>query len=99
MRVQRSTELDSNWEDFKARYPVHFFEGGDRPGYSWSVDTVDITEAEVLEVISWAESEAGEERLFAVALVGERSEEGDPARVRTGFDVVARNGSKRRGRQ
>ena len=75
MRVVRSTELDSNWEDHDARYRVYFFEGGDQPGRSWSVDTFDVTDAEVVEVISWAETEAGDSRLFAVELVGERDED------------------------
>lgn len=82
MRVHKSAEADSSWEDHGARYRVYFFEGGDLPGHSWSVDTFDITGTEVDEVIRWAESEAGEARLFAVALVGERSDEGDPAQAR-----------------
>lgn len=82
MRVERSTELDSSWEEHEARYRVYFFEGGDTPGHPWSVDTFDITDAEVVEVIRWAETESRDGRQFAVALVGERSDEGDPARVR-----------------
>lgn len=52
-----------------------FFRGGDRPGYSWSVVVKDVLDAEVLEVIAWAQSEIGDEGLFAVALVGDHDGE------------------------
>ena len=71
MRIQRSDERDSSWEQNRPRYRVYFFRDGDRPGRSWSVDTFDVEDAEVLETVAWAEREIGDEGLYAVALVGE----------------------------
>jgi len=66
MRVERVDERDSSWEDTAPRFRAYFF-AGDPPGYA--VDTQDVTEADVLEVVRWAQTEAGPTRLYAVALV------------------------------
>lgn len=71
MRIERVDERDSTWEDHHPRFRVYFFRGGERPDRSWSVDTVDVTDAEVLEVVRWAQDEIGDKGIYAVALVGE----------------------------
>ncbi|MEU3271122.1 hypothetical protein ABZ639_09750 [Saccharomonospora sp. NPDC006951] len=71
MRIERVDERDSNWEEHDPRFRVYFFEGGDTAESSWSAETFDVTGADVLEVIGWAQEQAGAERLFAVALIGE----------------------------
>lgn len=75
MRIESADERDSGWEVYRSRYRVYFFRGGDRPGYSWSVVVKDVLDAEVLEVVAWAEAEIGDEGLFAVALVSEHEGE------------------------
>ena len=66
MKVDPVDERDSGWEDSRPRFRVYFF-AGDGPGHhTW---TYDITDADVLDVIRWAQTEAGADRMFAVALV------------------------------
>ncbi|HEX5542442.1 MAG TPA: hypothetical protein VFX60_12925 [Micromonospora sp.] len=73
MRVEEVDERDSSWEDTNPRFRVYLFEGGDEATWSsWRVATYDIEGVDILEVIRWAQTQAGEERLYAVALVGER---------------------------
>lgn len=74
MRVEGVDERDSSWEDDQPRFRVYLFERS-RPESSWTTDTYDIEDADVLEVIRWAETRAGADRLYAVALVGERTTE------------------------
>jgi len=77
VEIERSSEADSNWEDYDPIYRVYLFEGGDRfieqspDPTSWAVETFDVRDAEVVDVIRWAQEAAGADRLFAVALVGE----------------------------
>jgi hypothetical protein len=66
MNVVPVDERDSAWEDSSPRYRVYFF-AGDGPGCHTS--TFDVTDAEMLEVVQWAEHEAGLQRMFAIALV------------------------------
>jgi hypothetical protein len=73
VHFENADERDSGWEDARPRYRVYFFRGGDRPGYSWDVQVKDVLDAEVLDVVAWAEREIGDEGLFAVALVGKSS--------------------------
>jgi hypothetical protein len=66
MRVEPVDERDSSWEDPQPRFRVYFF-AGDGPGHdTW---TYDITDADAVQVMRWAQSEAGADRMFAVALV------------------------------
>lgn len=71
MRIAGADERDSSWEQHQPRFRVHFFAGGDAPSASWSTDTYDVTGADVLEVVQWAQDQAGSERLYAIALVEE----------------------------
>jgi hypothetical protein len=71
VHVEPVDERTSEWEDHRPRFRVYLFEGGDRrTGFGTS--TYDVTGAEALEVISWAEEQAGDDGLYAVALVGDR---------------------------
>jgi len=72
--VEPVDERTSGWEDHRPRFRVYLFEGGG-PGFRTS--TYDVTGAEVLEVVSWAEEQAGDDGLYAVALVG-RNHRGEP---------------------
>ncbi len=79
--IEGVDERDASWENPEPRYRVYFFEGGDFAAedygafVSWAVYTYDVTDADdVLEVIRWAEHEAGRDRLFAVALVSTRGQ-------------------------
>jgi hypothetical protein len=74
MRVENADERDSGWES-QPRFRVYFFRGGDRPGSSWSVTVHDVLDADVLQTVHWAETEIGDEGLFAVALVEEHDGE------------------------
>ena len=76
MRLLPADEPDSSWENHEPRFRVYLFTG---PG-PYSVTTCDVTEADVLETISWAQHEAGAHALFAVALVGETSPQGRTGR-------------------
>jgi hypothetical protein len=74
VEIVQVDERDSHWEDSSTRYRVYFFGDSSRAfarpaGYG--VDTYDVTDADVLEVIAWAQEHAGDRDLFSVALVGE----------------------------
>lgn len=75
MRIEPVDERDSSWEDSDPRFRVYLFDGGDRPGHSWAVDTFDVWDADVLEAVTWARERAGSQRLFAVALVLEQGDD------------------------
>ena len=61
-------ERDSSWEDHRPLFRVYLFQGGGRAESPWPTDTYDVTGADALEVIDWAQEQAGD-GLFAVALV------------------------------
>lgn len=71
MHVEPVDERTSEWEDHRPRFRVYLFEPSDTMT-SFRTSTYDVTGAEALEVISWAEEQVGEQGLYAVALVGER---------------------------
>ena len=68
MEAQRVDERDSSWEDDAPRFRVYLFERG-RGGDYAVTDTWDITGADVLEAIRWAQDRAGRDGLYAVAVV------------------------------
>ena len=64
MDVIEVDERDSGWEDDGPRFRVHLWT---TPGHAcW---TYDITGADVLEVVRWAQVQAGDDRLYGIALV------------------------------
>ncbi|MBO0879710.1 MAG: hypothetical protein J2P17_04935 [Mycobacterium sp.] len=74
MRIEGVDERDSSWEAHQTRFRVYLFSGGDdERRVSWATDTYDITDAEVLDVIRWAQDKAGPDGLYAVALVQEKA--------------------------
>ncbi|ROQ31021.1 hypothetical protein EDF46_3533 [Frondihabitans sp. PhB188] len=83
MRIFDVDERDSSWERDDARYRVYFFgpghgysvPGGEPAGYD--VRTCDIVEADLIDVLRFAQNEAGTDALYAVALVEEDSEASD----------------------
>lgn len=77
MHVEPIEERTSDWEDHRPRFRVLLFEPIEGTP-SFRTSTYDVTGAEALEVLAWAEDQAGDEGLYAVALVGQnaRGEQG-----------------------
>ncbi len=76
MRVWPVDERDSGWEDPAPRFRVYLHGSGEASTHGWT-DTYDITGADVLQVIDWAQRQAGDRLTYAVALVRD-----DPERER-----------------
>ena len=68
MQVTRVDERDSGWEDPRSRFRVYLHGSGGTSTGGWT-DTYDITGADVLQVIDWAQRQAGDRLTYAVALV------------------------------
>jgi len=67
VHVEPIDEQEAGWEDHRPRFRVYLFDG---EGPSLRTSAYDVTGAEVIEVVSWAEQQAGADGLYAVALVG-----------------------------
>ena len=63
-------ERDSSWEDPDPRFRVYLY--GNPDGTGGSTATYDVIGADVLQVIDWAQREAGDRFTYAVALVADR---------------------------
>lgn len=61
-------ERDSGWEDSRPRFRVYLHGSGETETHGWTA-TYDITGADVLQVIDWAQAQATDRRTYAVALV------------------------------
>ena len=61
-------ERDSRWEINAPRFRVYLHGSGETTTYGWTA-TYDITGADVLQVIDWAQRQAGDSLTYAVALV------------------------------
>lgn len=61
-------ERDSSWENDHPRFRVYLHGSGETTTHG-STATYDITGADVLQVIDWAQRQAGESLTYAVALV------------------------------
>ena len=61
-------ERDSGWEDPRPRFRVYLHGSGADTTSGWTA-THDITGADVVQVIDWAQRQAGSSRTYAVALV------------------------------
>ena len=68
MRVTDADERDSSWEDDHPRFRVYLHGSREASTAGWT-DTYDITDADVLQVIDWAQRQAGHRLTYAVALV------------------------------
>lgn len=69
-------ERDHSFEDQFPRFRVYLHGSGASTTAGWT-DTYDVTGAGVLQVIDWAQRQAGDSLTFAVALVNEEREPGD----------------------
>lgn len=68
MQEEQVDERDSSWEDHNPRFRVYLFDRG-RGGEYAITDTWDLTGADVLEAMRWAQQRAGGDGLYALALV------------------------------
>ena len=67
VQIVQVDERDSSWENGGARFRV-YLHGSGATTHGWT-DTYDITGADVLQVIDWAQRQAGDFLTYAVALV------------------------------
>ena len=74
MQVTQVDERDNGWEDHHPRFRVYLHGSGEASTYGWT-DTYDIVGADVLQVIDWAQRQAGGALTYAVALVRDDREE------------------------
>lgn len=83
VHIEQVDERDSNWEDGQPRFRVYVHGSGDSSTSGWT-DTYDITGADVLQVIDWAQKQAGDALTYAVALVrdDDAQDHRDPGRGR-----------------
>lgn len=68
MQVLEVDERDSSWEESDARFRVYLHASGADETHG-STATYDITGADLLQVIDWAQRHAGDRLTYAVALV------------------------------
>ncbi len=68
MRIVGVDERDNNWEKHRPRYRVYLHGSGEASTHGWT-DTYDVIGADVLQVVDWAQRQAGELLTYAVALV------------------------------
>jgi hypothetical protein len=68
MQVRQVDERDSGWEESAPRFRVYLHGSNDDSTHG-STDTYDVTGADVLQVIDWAQRQAGDRLTYAVALV------------------------------
>lgn len=81
MQVRQVDERDSGWEDPNPRFRVYLHGSGKTSTGGWT-DTYDITGADVLQVIDWAQRQAAHRLTYAVALVRDDKEQ---ERINPGF--------------
>lgn len=74
IEVEAVDERDSSWEDHEPRYRVYLHGSGPDAtlGSTW---TYDLTGADLLQVIDWAQRQAGDRLTYAVALVRDSPDE------------------------
>ena len=73
MQVSQVDERDSSGEDADPRFRVYLHDSDETSTGGWT-DTYDITGADVLQVIDWAQRQAGDRLTYAVALVRDDGE-------------------------
>jgi uncharacterized protein (DUF736 family) len=81
MQVIPVDERDSGWEDDAPRFRVYLHGSTATSTAGWTA-THDISGADVLQVIDWAQGQAGDQLTYAVALVRYDTEE---ERVNPGY--------------
>ena len=70
IRIVSVHEGDSSWEDDHPRFRVYLHGSGETTTHGWT-HTFDVTGADVLQVIDWAQRQAGDRLTYAIALVGD----------------------------
>jgi hypothetical protein len=68
MQIVQVDEHDSGWELSKPRFRVYLHGSAESSTSGWT-DTYDITGADVIQVIDWAQRQAATSLTYAVALV------------------------------
>ncbi|MGN0065408.1 MAG: hypothetical protein ACI379_14315 [Nocardioides sp.] len=68
IHVSPVDERDNTWEDGSPRFRVYLHGSEDDSTRGWT-DTYDVTGADILQVIDWAQRQAGDTLTYAVALV------------------------------
>ena len=78
MKIEAVDERDSRWEDHVPRFRVYVFDEYGRRGKSdgtlsqgYATSTWDITGADLIDALRWAQERAGDRGLFSIALVAE----------------------------
>lgn len=88
-RITEVDERDSCWEVHSAVYRVYVFDAA--RGGSHATATYTIADADVLEVIDWAQQQAGTDGLYAVVLISQDSDDADALRANRGLTWLARD--------
>jgi hypothetical protein len=70
-QIDQVDERDTNWEDHHPRFRVYLHGSGEASTSGWT-DTYDVIGSDVLQVVDWAQRQAGQSRTFAVALADDR---------------------------
>lgn len=83
VRIVDVDERDGSWEDPRPRFRVYLHGSGAESTRGWTA-TYDVTGADVLQVIDWAQKQAGDRLTYAIALVRDR--DGDHEDVAHGRD-------------
>jgi hypothetical protein len=68
VRIVPVDERDSGWEQSHPRFRVYLHGSGEASTAGWTA-TYDVTGADVVQIIDWAQRQAGDTRTYAVALV------------------------------
>lgn len=92
IRIVAVDERDSGWEDDRPRFRVYLHTSGETSTLG-STATYDVMGADVLQVIDWAQRQAGEDQVYAVALVRDEPRR-DPSGTGRGLVwLVGRDGN------
>ena len=96
VQIEQVDERDNNWEDNQPRFRVYLHGSGVSSTYG-STDTYDVTGADVLQVIDWAQRRAGDSLTYAIALVYDDAdkERQDPGHGRGLVWLVGADGNDR----
>jgi hypothetical protein len=70
VHIEQVDERDSSWEQSRPRFRVYLHGSGESSTDGWT-DTYDVTGADVLQVIDWAQRQAGDSLTYAIALVSD----------------------------
>lgn len=94
VEILRVDERDNNWEESHPRFRVYLHGSGQSSTHGWT-DTYDVTGADILQVIEWAQRQAGDSLTYAIALVydDEAQEKWNPGRARGLVWLVGMDGN------